>query len=166
LNIPEALSDTGNFNDVTSPRARSHWMKLALSVTRIGPMAKRFSAWKREYAPRCARYAPCYIPLRCPGMSDPNIEQAIADTKRFRLNLDEQLQALKTAFTLQPENRSRRASRERSTAITKIQEAIMLLGMDLKAINGESPGSSRSPYPQSYDPASPVIEPTADGLKL
>jgi len=54
-----------------------------------------------------------------------------------------------------------RPSRERSLAITKIQEAIMWLGMDLKAI-GESP----NPYPESYNPESPVIEPTADGLKL
>jgi hypothetical protein len=54
-----------------------------------------------------------------------------------------------------------RKSRERSIAITKIQEAIMWLGMDLKDI-GETP----SPYPHSYDPTSPVIEPTADNLKL
>lgn len=33
--------------------------------------------------------------------------------------------------------------------------------MDLKDI-GETP----NPYPHSYDPSSPVIEPTADGLKL
>lgn len=42
----------------------------------------------------------------------------------------------------------------------------MWLGMDLKAINEESPGASPSPYPESYNPESPVIEPTADGLKL
>jgi len=54
-----------------------------------------------------------------------------------------------------------RGSRERSISLTKIQEAIMWLGMDLKDI-GESP----NPYPHSYDPTSPVIEPTADGLKL
>ena len=43
----------------------------------------------------------------------------------------------------------------------------MWLGMDLKAINEENPSpETANPYPQSYNPASPVIEPTADGLKL
>jgi len=43
----------------------------------------------------------------------------------------------------------------------------MWLGMDLKAINEESPSDeTANPYPQSYNPESPVIEPTADGLKL
>ena len=75
-----------------------------------------------------------------------------AQTKQWRKDLDETLQKIKT---------SDRKSGERSNAITKIQEAIMWLGMDLKDI-GETP----NPYPQSYDPASPAIEPTADGLKL
>jgi hypothetical protein len=74
------------------------------------------------------------------------------DTKQWRKDLDETLQKIKT---------SDRSSRERSVAITKIQEAIMWLGMDLKDI-GETP----NPYPHSYDPSSPVIEPTADGIKL
>ena len=97
---------------------------------------------------------------------DPNIEQQIADTKQARKNLDYELQAIRTMSTLQPENNRRRMSRERSIAITKIQEAIMWLGMDLKAINEENPGAAPSPYPESYNPASPVIEPTSEGLKL
>ena len=51
-------------------------------------------------------------------------------------------------------------SRERSLVITKLQEAIMWLGMDLERL-GEA-----NPYPKSYDPSSPVVEKTADGLKL
>lgn len=97
---------------------------------------------------------------------NPNIEQQIADTKQARKNLDQELQALKTMSTMQAENNRRRSSRERSIAITKIQEAIMWLGMDLKAINDENPGAAPSPYPQSYNPESPVIEPTSEGLKL
>lgn len=50
--------------------------------------------------------------------------------------------------------------RESSIAITKIQEAIMWLGMDLKRIGNPNP------YPESYNPESTVVEPTADGLKL
>lgn len=58
-----------------------------------------------------------------------------------------------------------RQSRERSLAITKLQEAVMWLGMDLKAINDES-GGAENPYPHSKDPSNTVIDKTADGLKL
>jgi hypothetical protein len=51
-------------------------------------------------------------------------------------------------------------SREKSLAITKLQEAIMWLGMDLKRLN------EPNPYPESYNPTNTKIEPTADGLKL
>lgn len=99
------------------------------------------------------------------------IEENIAETKQARKELDATLQFVKlmsgeaVGQTARDTSRVRR-SRERSLAITKIQEAIMWLGMDLKAINEESPGASPSPYPESYNPQSPVIEPTADGLKL
>ncbi len=46
-------------------------------------------------------------------------------------------------------------------SIRHTEDAIMRGGMALKAI-----GATPNPYPRSYDPASPVIEPTADGLKL
>ena len=87
-------------------------------------------------------------------------------TKNARKELDAALQNLKRdtepGFTgIREPNHPIRNSRERSLAVTKIQEAIMWLGMDLKVI-GETP----NPYPHSYNPASPVIEPTADGLKL
>lgn len=59
-----------------------------------------------------------------------------------------------------------RRSRERSLAITKLQEAVMWLGMDLKAINEESPGACENPYPNSKDPTNTKVDPTADGLKL
>lgn len=57
-------------------------------------------------------------------------------------------------------------SRERSLAITKFQEGVMWLGMDLKRINDASPGASPDPYPESKNPDNTKIEPTADGLKL
>lgn len=95
----------------------------------------------------------------------------IAQTKQSRLDLDNALQALRQnadrQFTgFRAPDHPIRSSRERSMAITKIQEAIMWLGMDLKAINEESPGAAPNPYPSSYDPASPKIEPTSEGLKL
>jgi len=84
---------------------------------------------------------------------------AVGETKQFRKDLDEVLQRLKLS-SIPTGPAPCRGSRERSLAVTKIQEAIMWLGMDLKDLN------EPNPYPQSYDPASPKIEPTADGLKL
>lgn len=75
----------------------------------------------------------------------------VAETKQLRKDIDTQLQVLKN---------SERKSRERSLSVTKLQEAIMWLGMDLKD------QAEPNPYPESYNPASPVIEPTADGLRL
>ncbi len=70
--------------------------------------------------------------------------------KEMRKELDASLQKLKESV----------GSRERSLAITKIQEAIMWLGMDLKRLGEENP------YPESKNPESTRIEPTADGLKM
>ena len=48
---------------------------------------------------------------------------------------------------------------ETSISITKLQEAIMWLGMDLKRLN------DTNPYPYSKDPnTGTIIEPTADNL--
>ena len=78
-------------------------------------------------------------------------EQEVIDNKRLRKEIDEKIQQVKN---LPP-------SRERSLAVTKLQEAVMWLGMDLKRL-GE-----KNPYPSSKDPETGTqIEPTADGLKL
>jgi hypothetical protein len=77
----------------------------------------------------------------------------IVETKTLRVALDEQLQNLKKAEL-------NRRSRERSIAITKLQEAIMWLGMDLKDM------AAPKPYPNSYNPENTIVDKTADGLKL
>jgi len=91
----------------------------------------------------------------------------VRDSKQFRKDLDAVLQRLKDSSSriYDPVKDAegdivRRPSRERSLAITKIEEAIMWLGMDLKAQN------TPNPYPHSKDPTSLVIAPVADGLKL
>lgn len=104
----------------------------------------------------------------------------VRETKQWRKDLDAVLQQIKLRSTLQVTSGTFRqmtteeleaeklkdkpepvrCSRERSLTITKLQEAIMWLGMDLK--DQDAP----NPYPQSYNPRSPRIEPTADGLKL
>jgi hypothetical protein len=80
-----------------------------------------------------------------------NLEQEVVANKRLRQEIDEKIQEIK----------SLPSSRERSISITKLQEAVMWLGMDLKRLN------EPNPYPSSKDPSTgAVIEPTADGLKL
>lgn len=81
------------------------------------------------------------------------VEDNIKETKQLRVEIDAALQHLKEA-------EERRKSRERSLAVTKLQEAVMWLGMDLKDLGAQNP------YPNSYNPANAVVEPTADGLKL
>lgn len=83
-------------------------------------------------------------------------DEEIRQVKQLRRDLDDKIQTIKN---LPP-------SRERSIAITKAQEAVMWLGMDLKRINEANPGVMPNPYPNSKDPSNTVIEPTADGLKL
>ena len=80
-----------------------------------------------------------------------NLEQEVVANKQLRKDIDEQIQKIKDLPS----------SRERSLAITKLQEGVMWLGMDLKRLN------EPNPYPSSKDPSTgSVIEPTADGLKL
>lgn len=78
------------------------------------------------------------------------IDEIVAD-KTLRKTIDAIIQEVKNLP----------ASRERSLAITKLQEAVMWLGMDLKRLGNPNP------YPSSKDPSTgSKIEPTADGLKL
>ena len=79
-------------------------------------------------------------------------EAAIKFNKEWRVELDEVLQRMKGNIV--------RTSRERSLAITKLEECIMWLDMDLKAIG------TPNPYPNSYKPENSIVDPTADGLKL
>lgn len=78
-------------------------------------------------------------------------EVEILMTKQLRVELDSVLQAIKSGV---------RKSRERSLVITKLQEAIMWLGMDLKDLGASNP------YPNSYNTTNAIVDPTADGLKL
>lgn len=78
-------------------------------------------------------------------------EQEVTENKRLRREIDAKIQEVKDLP----------ASRERSLCITKLQEAVMWLGMDLKRLGTDNP------YPSSKDPETgTVIDPTADGLKL
>ena len=74
----------------------------------------------------------------------------VKNTKQLRKDIDEIIQRVKTLDSC----------REVSIVITKLQEATMQLGMNLKRL-GE-----QDPYPESRNPDSKRIEPTADGLKF
>lgn len=77
-------------------------------------------------------------------------EEEVTKDKQLRKDTDDIIQRIKDLPS----------SRERSLAITKLQEGVMWLGMDLKRL-GET-----NPYPNSKDSSNTKIEPTADGLKL
>ena len=80
---------------------------------------------------------------------DINLE--IPKVKQLRKDIDDVIQRVKSLDNC----------REVSICITKLQEAVMWLGMDLKRI-GET-----NPYPSSKDPSTGTkIEPTADNLKF
>ena len=80
---------------------------------------------------------------------DINVE--VPAIKQLRKDIDEIIQRVRG---LEP-------CRESSLAITKLQEGIMWLGMDLKRLN------EPNPYPSSKDPSTGIkIEPTADNLKF
>ena len=85
-----------------------------------------------------------------------SIPEEIISNKELRRDTDAIIQRVKALPS----------SRERALTITKLQEGVMWLGMDLKRINDANPGSIENPYPNSKDPSNTKIEPTADGLKL
>ena len=80
---------------------------------------------------------------------DINLE--IPKVKQLRKDIDDVIQRVKTLDNC----------REVSICITKLQEAVMWLGMDLKRIG------AINPYPSSKDPSTGTkIDPTADNLKF
>lgn len=75
----------------------------------------------------------------------------IVRVKELRQSIDSIIQKVKNL----------ESCRETSICITKLQEAVMWLGMDLKRLGNPNP------YPYSKDPNSgDIIDKTADNLKL
>jgi hypothetical protein len=89
----------------------------------------------------------------------------IIETKRLRIAIDDVIQQVRAASDKnfsgnRPPDHPVRSSRERSLAVTKLQEAVMWLGMDLKEMG------TPNPYPNSRDTSNATVDPTADGIKL
>lgn len=79
------------------------------------------------------------------------MEQEIVNIKQLRKDIDDIIQRVCKL----------EKCRETSLSITKLEEAVMWLGMDLKRLN------QPNPYPSSKDPSTgSKIEPTADSLKF
>lgn len=95
-----------------------------------------------------------------------NKEEAVKTAKQLRKEADDVLQKLK-AFKRDLISADGGSIEDKGEAIAHatissrdLESCIMRLGMTLKYIE------NTNPYPQSYNPESPVVEPTADNLKL
>lgn len=99
--------------------------------------------------------------------------EAIATAKQFRQDADALLQRMKEhrEVLLSPANGkgvsvcegcldASEVIAQHTLSIRDLESCIMRQGMALKYVGNPDP------YPESRDPASPVVEPTADGLKL
>lgn len=102
--------------------------------------------------------------------------EAIAAAKQFRKDADELLQRMKEHKLLLCErlhnpgriippddgifNDINEAIAQHTLSIRDLESCIMRQGMALKYIGNPDP------YPESRNPDSPTVEPTADGLKL
>ena len=113
-------------------------------------------AWMSKQLEAMTDYENC-LQARCQSLisyeeiEDYDNPSEIISDKRLRIAIDNLLQKVK----------SLPGSRERSLTITKLQEAIMWLGMDLKRLN-----PANDPYVNSKDASNEIVEPTADGLKF
>ncbi len=131
----------------------------------------RIAAFPKSFIDACAAQQEGIAAQNAEAQNGAAAETVVSQTKQFRKDMDEVLQRIKRGserdYTgLREPGALVRSSRHRSLAITHVEDAIMRLGMDLKAINEENPGAAPNPYPESMNPGSPVVEPTADGLHL
>jgi len=93
--------------------------------------------------------------------------EAIATAKQFRKDADELLQRMKEHKTFLVLSNDFTVAEQKSEVIAQhtlsirdMESAIMRQGMALKYIGNPDP------YPESRNPESSVVRPTADGLKL
>lgn len=97
--------------------------------------------------------------IKDPLCLGPKLEQMAIENKAFRKEMDNILKKIKSGGK----------SRERSLALTKLEETMMWLGMDLKQIKEQLDGmgyqTEEDPYPNSKRPETgAVIDKTAEGL--
>lgn len=95
-----------------------------------------------------------------------NKTELIAAAKQFRKDADDLLQRMKwhKEVLLQSDPNEMQdkgeAIAQHILSFRELENTIMRQGLVLKHIGNPDP------YPESKNPASPIVEPTADGLKL
>ena len=97
------------------------------------------------------------------------IRELTSLAKGFRKDLDEVLQRMKAhrdeittpGLYIEGVEDQLEVVANHIISLRAVEDAVMRQGMVLKCI-----GATPNPYPNSYKPESPVIEPTADGIKL
>lgn len=95
------------------------------------------------------------------NLTEPVKEQRIKQSKGWRKQLDEILQDMKDQQARERVAREQHESgRHLALSITHLEDAIMRQGMRCKELDAPDP------YPDSRNPESAHVEPTADGLKL
>ena len=142
ISIPDKANGSPKLGDMIAHDPENHEDKWLINE----------KYFKENFAPMIGVHDPLddLFDFTCDNTLGGAHKQNVVADKQLRVELDNGLQKLKRCPR----------SRERSLAITKLQEAIMWLGMDLKRLN------EPNPYPDSYKPENTNIAPTADNMKM
>ena len=130
--------------------------KFIIDSPEFSKLSNELQTWMKKQCDAMTDYVEC-LKARIDILITPeeiesfNMPSEIVSDKRLRIGIDGLLQQLK----------SLPGSRERVLAITKLQEAIMWLGMDLKRLNPNG-----DPYKNGNDASNEIVDQTSDGLKL
>lgn len=151
---PQPATPTNDSNNAPLENSTASETLQADALTEAPVEAEKPAEEARQEAEPIVEVQPEQAPKEAAVLQDAaqdnGWEADVISDKQLRKDTDEIIQRVKA---LAP-------SRERSLAITKLQEAVMWLGMDLKRLGTDNP------YPNSKDPSNTKIEPTADGMKM
>lgn len=89
------------------------------------------------------------------------VEQPEQYGKEYSISLNKSLRSALDSVRIKLRDDPHRKSRERSLAMTKVEEAIMWLGMDMRAL-----ADGVSCYEESYNPQSTVVHDVPDGVLM
>ena len=153
-------------------RFLAEYAQVAIRYKKLYEMCEKWDMGKLEFKPTCPRD---FYTRQLNAMADYIVVlqdraklEGIDLDKFYVLSMEPltEIQKIKSLrregdFIVQAVKGGLPSSRETSLAITKFQEGIMWLGMELKRRH------EANPYPSSKDPSTgDIIEDTADNLKL
>ena len=148
-------------------RFQAEYYQVAIRYAKLNKMVEAWDKGELNFTPTCSREIydhqlsemGAYLSILEERAKIENVELSFDNTelsyvqevKLCRRNIDATLQQVKDL----------QKSRETSLSVTKLQEAVMWLGMELKRLN------EVNPYPNSKDPnTGDKIDKTADNLKF